>query len=54
VQWTPKVALLLRHGFLLLDPPSEAPPPPLPTAERMRRWRAQRRASGMQHDPPTC
>jgi hypothetical protein len=44
VQWTPKVALLLQHGFLLLDPPSEAPPPPLPTAECMRRWRAQKRA----------
>jgi hypothetical protein len=35
---------LLQHGFLLLDPPSQAPAPPSPTAERMRRWRAQKRA----------
>jgi hypothetical protein len=43
VTWTPPVQRFLAHGYLLLDPPAEAPKP-LTRAERMRRYRAERRA----------
>jgi hypothetical protein len=55
VQWTPLVSLFLEHGYLLLDPPQETPTPPTSAeraAERMRRYRAKRRAEC--GDQPAC
>jgi hypothetical protein len=43
VQWTPQVSLFLERGYLLLDPPADGPTL-LTRAERMRCWRARRRA----------
>jgi hypothetical protein len=43
--WTPDIQLLLQHGVLTLDPPAPAPWVPATTAERLRHWRARRRAA---------
>jgi hypothetical protein len=53
VTWTPQVRLFLEHGYLLLDPPADAPTPPTP-AERMRRYRAKRREQRRLHARPAA
>jgi hypothetical protein len=44
VAWTSDVQLLLDHGYLELAPPTAAPMPPPTKLDRVRRWRARRRA----------